>query len=53
MKNILWKYDSELGIAFFCPNCKNFLCSEVKKCTCGQEINWKEKDKYKGPVKWD
>lgn len=53
IKNILWKYDSELGIAYFCPNCKKFLCdSSKKKCECGQEINWVKKDEYKGPVKW-
>jgi hypothetical protein len=31
IKNILWKYDNELGIAYFCPNCKVFLCDNEKK----------------------
>lgn len=25
MKAALWKYDKDLGIAFFCPDCKKFL----------------------------
>ena len=52
IKNILWKYDSELGIAYFCPECKKFLCSEVQVCECGQEISWENPKKYKGKVKW-
>lgn len=52
VKNILWKYDQELGIAYFCPNCKKFLCGHEERCECGQEINWDSKDEYKGPVKW-
>lgn len=51
-RNILWKYDSVLGIAYFCPKCKLFLCDSEKSCECGQEINWSKKDKYKGKVKW-
>ncbi|EQB4335446.1 hypothetical protein ACYJ2V_001133 [Clostridium botulinum] len=51
VKNILWKYDKELGIAYFCPHCKKFLCSE-QKCECGQEIDWDGQDEYKGKVKW-
>ncbi len=31
VKNILWKFDSELGIAYFCPGCKKFLCDNEKK----------------------
>jgi rRNA maturation endonuclease Nob1 len=53
-KNILWKYDSELGWAYFCPSCKRFLCMNEKKCGyCGQKINWKNKIKYKGKVIWN
>lgn len=52
VKNILWKYDSELGWAYFCPNCKKFLCGHEKKCECGQEINWDNKVEYRGKVKW-
>jgi len=53
IKNILWKYDNELGIAYFCPECKKFLCGNEKKCECGQEINWNSSDKYKGKVRWN
>jgi len=53
-RNILWKYDTELGVAYFCPKCKKFLCSSTeKKCKCGQKINWDKKDEYKGRVKWN
>ena len=52
--NVLWKYDNELGIAFFCPNCKTFVCSGAGPChKCGQELDWNNKKEYKGPVKWD
>lgn len=51
-KNILWKYDSELGIAYFCPKCKLFLCNHENECTCGQKIDWNNKIQYKGRVKW-
>lgn len=54
MKSILWKYDSELGYANFCPNCKLFLCggSSQTKCKCGQELDWNNQVEYKGKVKW-
>ncbi len=52
VKNILWKFDSELGIAYFCPGCKKFLCDNEKKCECGQEINWDSSYEYKGKVRW-
>lgn len=29
MDEALWKYDSELGIAYFCPRCKTFICSDT------------------------
>lgn len=53
-KNILWKYDSELGYAYFCPSCKVFICSHEEKCDkCGEKLNWDNKDEYKGKVKWN
>lgn len=53
-RNILWKYDKILGVAYFCPKCKLFLCSgSEEKChCCGQEIDWQHEDEYKGSVKW-
>ena len=54
IKNILWKYDNELGVAYFCPNCKSFLCSGKGPCiSCGQTIDWKHSTRYKGRVKWN
>jgi len=59
MKSILWKYDSELGIAYLCPNCKLFLCggNSQTKCKCGQKVNWDDadnpKNEYKGRIKWN
>jgi rRNA maturation endonuclease Nob1 len=54
MKSILWKYDNELGWAYFCPNCKLFLCIGKGPCkSCGQEIDWKNQVEYKGRVKWN
>ena len=48
----LWKYDTDLGIAFFCPDCKRFICSSGK-CKCGTEINLnKPKKKYSGKIRW-
>ncbi|MHC1681369.1 MAG: hypothetical protein AB6733_00150 [Clostridiaceae bacterium] len=53
-KNVLWKYDHELGIAFFCPACKVFICTGLGPCPkCKQELNWDVKDKYEGEIKWD
>jgi hypothetical protein len=52
-KSILWKYDKELGIAFFCPQCKKFLCSNEEECECGQKIDWENEVEYKGKVKWN
>jgi len=52
-KNILWKYDNDLGIAYFCPKCKVFTCSHGDECNkCGQELEWNNKDEYEGRVKW-
>ena len=53
VKTVLWKYDSILGIAFFCPKCKTFACGE--KCSkCGQDLNYKAvgQPEYKGKIKW-
>lgn len=52
MKAPLWKYDCELGIAFFCPSCKRFVCI-FGKCKCGEEIDLSIKAvKYHGKVKF-
>ncbi|MFA6941444.1 MAG: hypothetical protein WCQ54_10800 [Clostridiaceae bacterium] len=50
---VLWKYDSELGIAYFCPNCKNFICSGHNCQKCEQELDWDNKVQYKGKFKWE
>ena len=51
MKAALWKYDKDLGIAFFCPDCKKFVCRSGK-CECGTEIDLSlPKIKYEGKVK--
>lgn len=52
VKPVLWKYDSELGIAYFCPTCKTFICAGDKCSKCGQKVDWKNKLQYKGRVKW-
>ncbi|MBD5549492.1 MAG: hypothetical protein HDQ97_19290 [Lachnospiraceae bacterium] len=53
MKSALWKYDRELGIAYFCPDCKRFVCVSGK-CKCGSEIDLSlPTKKYTGKVKWD
>lgn len=56
-KGVLKKNDSILGIAFFCPNCKVFVCGgkglEDKCHKCGQELDWDNKVPYKGRVKWE
>lgn len=50
---VLWKYASELGIAYFCPHCKTFQCAGSGACTeCGVAIDWKNQEEYKGKVKW-
>ena len=28
MLKALWKEDKELGIAYFCPKCKTFICTD-------------------------
>ncbi len=53
-KPVLWKYDFELGIAYFCPHCKTFVCSENHICPhCSEGIDWNQKEKYTGRVKWN
>ena len=37
-KNVLWKYDNELGIAYFCPNCKVFLCDNEKNVNADKRL---------------
>lgn len=53
MRAALWKYDRELGIAYFCPVCKTFVCMGGK-CECGTEIDMSlKKTKYEGRVFWE
>lgn len=51
-KAILWKYDSELGIAYFCSKCKTFICGGDTCINCSTPINWNKKIKYNGKVHW-
>lgn len=51
---VLWRYDTELGIAYFCPHCKTFQCVGSGACTvCGGEIEWDKRIKYNGKVFWN
>lgn len=51
-KAALWKEDPELGIAFFCPDCKTFICASGK-CDCGTEVDLNlPKIKYEGKVRF-
>jgi len=51
-KAALWKEDEELGIAFFCPDCKTFICASGN-CDCGTEVDLSlPKIKYEGKVKF-
>ncbi|MGL5766306.1 MAG: hypothetical protein ACRCX8_11765 [Sarcina sp.] len=34
-----WKYDTELGIVFYCPVCKAVVHTE--HCKCGQQLDTK------------
>lgn len=53
IKPAVWKYDSHLGIAYFCPDCKKFVC-ESDKCRCGNIIDLDlPKKQYKGKVNWN
>lgn len=50
---VLWKYDRELGIAYYCPYCKAFQCTGSGSCTvCGGEIDWEHSVKYSGKVNY-
>ena len=50
---VLWKYDNELGYAYFCPHCKAFQCTGQGPCTvCGGDIDWSKEQKYDGKVRW-
>ena len=51
MLKALWKEDSELGIAYFCPKCKGFICTSY--CyKCKEKIDTDNAQKYEGRVKW-
>lgn len=51
---VLWKYDGELGIAYFCPHCKVFQCTGKGNCTkCKGKIDWKISRKYTGRTYWN
>lgn len=52
-KSVLWKYDSELGWAYFCPDCKNVVYGDKSCRNCGCEIDWTKEKQYKGKVTWD
>ena len=49
---VLWKYDNDLGIAYFCPHCKVFQCTGKGPCTeCGGYIDWSRTQRYDGKVR--
>ena len=51
MLKALWKEDKELGIAYFCPKCKTFICTDY--CyKCKKKIDTDNAQKYEGRVKW-
>ena len=51
MLKALWKYDKELGIAYFCPKCKRFIC--MNYCyNCKEKVDTSNAEKYDGRVKW-
>lgn len=51
-KAALEKIDKELGYAYFCPDCKRFVCVSGK-CKCGTEVDLNlPKIRYEGKVKW-
>lgn len=58
-KTVLWKYDGILGIAYFCPSCKVFVCggstTEDTCHACGENLDWNTKNQpeYSGKTKWD
>lgn len=52
IKPVLWKYDSEYGIAYYCSACKRFVCSSGT-CECGAivNINMVINKEYKGKTR--
>nr|WP_315022933.1 hypothetical protein [uncultured Aminipila sp.] len=50
---VLWKYDKELGWAYFCPHCKTLIMMEEDTCPhCGGSTDWSRTQQYTGKVKW-
>lgn len=46
-----WKYDSELGIVFYCPTCSRVVYTD--KCECGQQLDTKNEVYDKNArIKW-
>ena len=46
----VWKYDKELGIAYFCSHCKHFVCASGM-CQCGAVIDLElPKKRFRGRV---
>lgn len=46
----VWKYDKELGIAYFCSHCKHFVCASGM-CQCGTMIDLElPKKRFRGRV---
>ena len=51
MLKALWKEDKELGIAYFCPKCKTFICTSY--CyKCKQEVDTDNAEKSTDRIKW-
>ena len=53
MAKALWKYDDDLGVAYFCPRCKKHLCAE--RCLlCGlEDLELKvDGEPYRGRTFW-
>lgn len=49
----VWKYDNELGTAYFCSKCHRFVCSNGL-CDCGADIDLNlPKEQYHGKVNWE
>lgn len=49
---VLWKYDAESQVKYFCSNCKEPLFKNQSKCKCGQSADWNKEVHYFGIVKW-
>ena len=51
MLKALWKEDKELGIAYFCPKCKTFICTDY--CyKCKEKIDTDNAEKSTDRIKW-